>query len=155
MDELQTSSICPEPSAVSAATAAFPKRKNRANMRKKDTEEGEDQFEDQSNVVRKAKQARGDPLSFTTRTDRAEDLSGVQYQGSHTLQAGADTKATAMLETETETDRDARSVFIIMHLYKTMVIYHLLNYRYHACAAFLPKSSSRKGTQAGGNRNGG
>ena len=107
MEEPTTSSIAPEPSAVSAATA-FPKRKNRANMRKKEAEEEEGAENDQSAVVRKAKQARTDPLSFNTRTEKSEDLSGVQYAGSHGLQSGTDNKATAMLETETQTDRDAR-----------------------------------------------
>ena len=115
MDDPVTS-IPPEPSAVSAATAAFPKRKNRANVRKKDTEEEEaDEHDDKSAVFKKAKQARGGPLSFTTKTDRAEGLSGVAYAGSHALQSSTDTKATAMLETETQTDRDARLVQSIDH----------------------------------------
>ena len=111
MDEPNICSIAPEPSAISAATMQFPKRKNRANMRKKETEEEESIDNDQSAVVRKAKQARTDPLSFNTRTDKSEDLSGVQYAGNHRLQSGTDNKATAMLETETQTDRDARYHF--------------------------------------------
>ena len=101
-------SIAPAPAAVQAATATFPKRKNRANLRKKDAEEEEEEQNDQSAVVKKAKQARGDSLMFTTKTDRAEDLSGVQYQANQAIQSGRDSLATAKLETETETDRDAR-----------------------------------------------
>ena len=76
-------------------------------MRKKEEDEGEDKG-DQSAVIRKAKQARGDPLTFTTKTDRTEDLSGVQYDSNQAIQGGRDSLATAMIETETQTDRDAR-----------------------------------------------
>ena len=106
-EPLASSSVPPEAAAVLAA-AAFPKRKNRGNMRKKEADGGEDEGQDESAVIRKAKQARGDPLTFTTKTDRTEDLSGVQYDSNQAIHGGRDSLATAMIETETQTDRDAR-----------------------------------------------
>ena len=105
MDPSGAASTVPEPAAVQAATAAFPKRKNRANMRKKEVEEEDDEQNEQSAVVKKAKQSG---LAFTNKTEKAEDLSGVQYQANQAIQSGRDALATAKLETETETDRDAR-----------------------------------------------
>jgi hypothetical protein len=99
----------PEASAVQAVTslATFSKRKSRGNQNiRKKTEEVEDEDNEQSAVVKRAKQIRAN--TFTTKTERTEDLSGVQYDSSRAIQTGKDRLATAMLETETALDRDAR-----------------------------------------------
>jgi hypothetical protein len=109
---------------MSAATASAPKRppRNRGSIRKREADEPaasgrqpdeeapgarEDGEDEQSAVVRKAKQARGDVMSFSNKTEKA-DLVGVKYDGSRQIQKGSDNLATAYLETETQTDRDAR-----------------------------------------------
>lgn len=112
----------PKESAVEAATSAtFVKRKNRsANIRKRaaDDHANEDKADeddnDGSSVVRKAKLTRGEPLQFSTKDFRAGDsaaaLAGVLHEGSMAIGSGRDSHATAMLETETQTDRDARAL---------------------------------------------
>jgi hypothetical protein len=132
-----TDSARPDPSALAAATATatFSRRKNRnANIRKRAVDDGEDDNvaetvaaglqggadeEDgegpgASVVIRKAKQARGGDLAFSTRIERTADeiaaVVGVMYEGSMKIGSGRDSLATGMLETETQLDRDARRV---------------------------------------------
>lgn len=102
----------PNTSAVEAATAApaFPKKKNRGNIRKRPNEdEGQavDAQEDDSAVVRKAKTVRGDPLAFSNKVEGADEVH-VTWESSKALQTGKDETVFKMLETETATDRDAR-----------------------------------------------
>ncbi|GAX83907.1 hypothetical protein CEUSTIGMA_g11331.t1 [Chlamydomonas eustigma] len=109
--DAQNKNLQQDTSAVQTTTvvATFAKRKNRGNQntrKKADADEEDDN--DQTAVVKKAKQIR--PNTFTTKTERTEDLSGVQYDSNKSIQAGRDTLATAMLETETELDRDARAL---------------------------------------------
>lgn len=101
----------PQPAAVAAAAAApvaFKQRKNRGNIRKRPAGEegGSDHEDDETNVVRKAKQVKGDPLAFSTKKEGKEDVT-FAYESSKALQARTN-DATRMLETETEFDRDAR-----------------------------------------------
>jgi len=97
--------------AAAAAPVAMKQRKNRGNMRKRGTDEGEAavaEQEDKTAVVRKAKQQRTDPLSFTTKKDSTQDVA-LTYASTAEILAAKDNTATKALETETEFDRDARS----------------------------------------------
>jgi len=100
------------PAAAAAAPVAMKQRKNRGNMRKRGTDEGEAaaaaEEEDKTAVVRKAKQQRTDPLSFTTKKDSTQDVA-LTYASTAEILAAKDNTATKALETETEFDRDARS----------------------------------------------
>jgi hypothetical protein len=105
--------------AVQAATASFAKRNrgNRGNLRKRPAdEEGQQQQtdnvtaaedDDPTVVQRKAKAIRGEPLAFTNKTDNKESVH-VAFESSRTIQSGKDESVFKVLETETETDRDAR-----------------------------------------------
>lgn len=103
--------------AAPAATAAPPsqggpvkQKKNRGNLRKRDADATADAAaaqEDTTTVVRKAKQARGDPLAFSTKQDKKQELA-VTYAGTAEALAAKDESATRHLETETQFDRDAR-----------------------------------------------
>lgn len=104
--------------AVQAATASFAKRNrgNRSNLRKRPAEEegsgqptdnvtAED--DDPTVVQRKAKAIRGEPLAFTNKTENTESVH-VAFESSRTIQSGKDESVFKVLETETQTDRDAR-----------------------------------------------
>lgn len=101
-------------------------RKNRGNLRKRDAATaaagggvaagaadtaaaaaGNDD-DDPTAVVRKAKQARGDPLVFSTKREGAQDLA-VTFASTAEALAARDESATRYLETETQFDRDARA----------------------------------------------
>ncbi|KAG1668960.1 hypothetical protein FOA52_001004 [Chlamydomonas sp. UWO 241] len=88
-------------------------------MRKRDDEEGGgagtsggDRGDDgESAVVRRTKVARPGDMSFSTKIAGAvEDKSGVTFDSARLIHDGKDSKATAINETETETDRDARAL---------------------------------------------
>eukprot|EP00775_Hariotina_reticulata_P012479 gene12479-12613_t len=88
---------------------AMKQRKNRGNMRKRATDGAEAAVEeDKTAVVRKAKQQRTDPLSFTTKKDSTQDVA-LTYASTAEILAAKDNTATKSLETETEFDRDARA----------------------------------------------
>lgn len=85
-------------------------RKNRGNMRKRDADStvaAAPADEDTTTVVRKAKQARGEPLAFSTKQDKKQELA-VTYAGTAEAIAAKDESAFRHLETETQCDRDAR-----------------------------------------------
>lgn len=69
-------------------------------------EAGGEQEEDETAVVRKAKQVKGDPLAFSTKREGKEEVTFAFESNKGLQMAGGD--ATRMLETETEFDRDAR-----------------------------------------------
>lgn len=109
--------------ALAAATSAptFAKRKNRSNLRKRAADETANEDEpaeeadaEDASVVRKIKQSRGEPLQFSTRSERPAgdnaSLAGVLHEGSMAIGTGRDNHATAMLETETHIDRDGRAL---------------------------------------------
>lgn len=93
-----------------AAPGGFKQRKNRGNLRKRTAEEGDGEGgeDEDTSIVRKAKQTKGDPLAFSTKKEEKDDVV-VSYASSKTLPVGGDCGATRMLETETEFDRDARA----------------------------------------------
>jgi hypothetical protein len=106
--------------AVQAATASFAKRNrgNRGNLRKRPADEEGQQQQQTDNVTaaedddptvvqRKAKALRGEPLAFTNKTDNKESVH-VAFESSRAIQSGKDESVFKVLETETETDRDAR-----------------------------------------------
>lgn len=99
--EAQPSNEGPAPPIV-----AFQPRRNRGNIRKRQVAEADD--EDDTVVVRNVKQQQGDPLSFSTKTARSDDVT-VQYESNKALPSLAN-DATRYLETETEIDRDARAL---------------------------------------------
>lgn len=95
-------------SVPTAAPVAMKQRRNRSNLRKRDTDDvGLAVDEDNTAVIRKAKQQRGDPLSFSTKKDDKQDV-GMSYASTNAAIAAKDESATRALETETQFDRDAR-----------------------------------------------
>eukprot|EP00882_Tetradesmus_deserticola_P022991 GHRQ01025016.1.p1 GENE.GHRQ01025016.1~~GHRQ01025016.1.p1 ORF type:complete len:248 (+),score=111.63 GHRQ01025016.1:497-1240(+) len=96
--------------AASNAPVAMKQRKNRGNLRKRGTEDeaAAAQAEDQTAVVRKAKQQRGEPLAFSTKNYGPQDVA-VTFASTAAALAARDESATRYLETETEFDRDARA----------------------------------------------
>jgi hypothetical protein len=101
-----------ESAAAAPAGGGVPmkQRKNRGNMRKRDADSivaAATADEDTTTVVRKAKQARGEPLAFSTKQDKKQELA-VTYAGTAEAIAAKDESATRHLETETQFDRDAR-----------------------------------------------
>jgi hypothetical protein len=98
------------PAAVVAPSVqgGFKQRKNRGNMRKRPTEDEQDAAEEETAVVRKQKQQRGDPLAFTTKQEGKRDDVAVTFASIAGSLAAKDTTATRELETETAYDRDAR-----------------------------------------------
>jgi RING finger protein 113A len=97
--------------AAAAVPVGFAKRKNRGNMRKRAAAEGEGEEEqdDGTQVVRKAKQQRGEPLAFTTKKEDREEVL-FKYEGTRALPKQRDDLATRALNTETEFDRDGRAL---------------------------------------------
>ena len=116
------SAACNAVALAAAMSATFAKRKNRsANIRKRaadktgnEEDAGEAEDDAGASVVRKAKQSRGEPLQFSTKNERSSidhaALAGVIHEGSLAIGSGRDSHATAMLETETQVDRDARAL---------------------------------------------
>lgn len=107
----------PTGEAVKAATATVgfvKKNRNRGNIRKRPNDEeaavdGAVDEEDSTQVVRKAKIVRGDPLAFSSKTEGAEEVQ-VTFDSNKVIQSGKDQTVFRTLETETETDRDGRWV---------------------------------------------
>ena len=100
------------PSAVALAAASvtvgFVKRnRNRGNLRKREGDAAAgSEGEDDTTVVRKAKQVRGDPLAFSNKRDDIVDHV-VTYESNKAIQGG-DNSAFRHLETETVVEHDAR-----------------------------------------------
>ena len=61
-------------------------------------------------IVRKAKVQKAAPLAFTTKQDSSNKPVKLLYESDRGVQQASDQGATRSLETETETDRDARQV---------------------------------------------
>ncbi len=103
----------PSSEALAAATqVTFAKRaRNRSNLRKRGNEEGGDaeggDDDDPTRVERKAKTARGDMLTFAS-GQKVDDAVTVAFEGTKAVPTGRDESVFKRLETETETDRDAR-----------------------------------------------
>lgn len=95
-------------SESASAQVAMKQRRNRGNLRKRATDDAVEAPEDDNTaVIRKAKQQRGDPLSFSTKKDDRQDV-GITYASTAAALAAKDESATRALETETQFDRDAR-----------------------------------------------
>eukprot|EP00879_Flechtneria_rotunda_P020069 GHRR01021105.1.p1 GENE.GHRR01021105.1~~GHRR01021105.1.p1 ORF type:complete len:218 (+),score=38.38 GHRR01021105.1:63-716(+) len=90
------------------AQGQMKQRKSRGNLRKRASEDTEEPEQDNTAVVRKAKQQKADPLSFSTKKERETDVC-VTYTSTGAALAARDDTATRALETETEFDRDARA----------------------------------------------
>ena len=95
--------------AAAAVPVGFARRKNRGNMRKRAVEGEEEEQDDGTQVVRKAKQQRGEPLAFTTKKEDKEEVL-LKYEGTRALPKSRDDLATRTLNTETEFDRDGRAL---------------------------------------------
>lgn len=104
--EEQTAGADPAPGP--AAPVAMKQRKNRGNLRKRATDEAGFAEEDNTAVVRKAKQQRGEPLAFSTKKDDKDKDVSVTFASTAAALAAKDESAFKTLETETEFDRDAR-----------------------------------------------
>lgn len=90
-------------------------RRNRGNIRKRpaaDEVEDTQTLDDDTEVVRKAKAQKSAPLAFSTKQGSDKGSVKLLYESDRVLQQASDQGATRMLETETETDRDARWVAI-------------------------------------------
>lgn len=108
----------PNPEAAAAVPAAasapvgFAKRKSRgANIRKREADSAavdKQGGEDDTVVVRKAKQLKGDPLAFTTKTDSKQEAT-LKFESNKALQQQNVNDATRSIQTETEFDRDGRA----------------------------------------------
>jgi hypothetical protein len=112
----EAAAAAPAPTAAAGGGGgvAMKQRKNRGNMRKRDADSTEAAAaaaaaadEDTTTVVRKAKQARGEPLAFSTKQDKKQDLA-VTYASTAEALAAKDESATRHLESETQFDRDNR-----------------------------------------------
>ena len=95
------------------ALAIFPKKKNRGNIRKRPRDEDEPDGA-VAVAVPAARMKPGKPASaaFTTKKAEDEKLQTFKFASSKTLQQQTDQGATRTLETETQTDRDARCALV-------------------------------------------
>ena len=121
------------PSAVPAPSVqgGFKQRKNRGNIRKRPTEDDGDAAAEETAVIRKQKQQRGDPLAFTTKQEGKREDIAVTFASVAGALAAKDTTATRANETETAYDRDARYVSLTLSNVCTQ----------HACACMQGQSS--------------
>lgn len=97
-----------------AAPVAFVKRKPRGNVRKRTLDEAEDTISPEDAVSaavvasgKRSKAIKGGS-SFSTKKDDDDKLQTFKFASTKTLQQQGDQGATAVLETETAYDRDAR-----------------------------------------------
>lgn len=93
---------------------AFVKRKSKANVRKRPLEETEEPADPQAAVAaaiaasgKRSKAVKG-VNAFSTKKNDDDKLQTFKYFSSKMLQQQGDQGATAVLETETQHDRDAR-----------------------------------------------
>jgi len=103
-EDPQPSAIEPEP----AAPGGFKQRRSRGNIRKRAVDASDDE-QDATQIVRKGKHLKGDPLAFSTKKDAKEEVN-LTFESNKALQSSASNDATRHLQTETEFDRDARCV---------------------------------------------
>lgn len=98
---------------VEKGSAEFAKpRRNRGNIRKRPADEeaeGASQEPEAEQIsLRRAKLQKAAPLSFTTKQESDKGAVKLLYESERGVQQASDQGATRTLETETETDRDAR-----------------------------------------------
>ena len=93
---------------------AFVKRKSKGNVRKRPLEETEEPADPQAAVAaaiaasgKRSKAVKG-VNAFSTKRNDDDKLQTFKYSSSKMLQQQGDQGATAVLETETQHDRDAR-----------------------------------------------
>eukprot|EP00741_Cyanophora_paradoxa_P007816 tig00001214_g7562.t1 len=109
------SSAAPEDTADSSA-GLFAKRKRNANLRKRTRAEdgGEEQQDEDDGVVRKDRAAAGPakPSPFVSTTNKAKKLEDTAFESTRSAVpiGRSDQGATAVLEIDTEADRDARAI---------------------------------------------
>jgi hypothetical protein len=134
-------------SAPAAAPVAFVKRaRNRGNLRKKEEAAaaggGSEGEEDVTRIERKAKVARGEPLTFATKPPGQQQAPGedsvhVAYQTNRAVPTGRDDSVFKVLETETETDRDARWVCAVVHVLLRRACLHIIMAADYSCCINL------------------
>ena len=99
---------------VGSQPVAFVKRKSKGNVRKRPLEETEEPANPQAAVAaaiaasgKRSKAVKG-VNAFSTKKNDDDKLQTFKYSSSKMLQQQGDQGATAVLETETQHDRDAR-----------------------------------------------
>ena len=100
--------------AVESEPVAFVKRKSKGNVRKRPLEETEEPADPQAAVAaavaasgKRFKAVKG-VNAFSTKKSDDDKLQTFKYSSNKMLQQQGDQGATAVLETETQHDRDAR-----------------------------------------------
>lgn len=100
--------------APEAEPVAFIKRKSKGNVRKRALEETEEPADPQAALAaavaasgKRSKAVKG-VNAFSTKKNDDDKLKTFKYSSSKVLQQQGDQGATAVLETETQHDRDAR-----------------------------------------------
>lgn len=99
---------------TTSAPVAFVKRKARGNVRKRTLDEADEAVSPEDAVSaaiaasgKRSKAVKGGN-TFTTKKDSDDKLQTFKFASTKTLQQQGDQGATAVLETETAHDRDAR-----------------------------------------------
>ena len=105
--------VVPAMAEIEKSESEFAKpRRNRGNIRKRPTDEEEEgvarDSDAEETVLPKAKLQKATPLSFTTKQGSDKGAVKLLYESERGVQQATDQGATRTLETETETDRDAR-----------------------------------------------
>lgn len=105
-----------EPTLTSGSTdqTSFVRRKAKGNVRKRTLDETEEPADPQAAIAaalaasgRRSKAIKGG-TAISTKKDDEEKLQTFRYASSNVLQQQSDQGATAVLQTETQHDRDAR-----------------------------------------------
>ena len=113
-------SMDPTPALDNAAPVAFVKRKSKGNVRKRTLDETEEPADPQAAVSaafatsgKRSRAVKGG-TAFSTKKDDDDKLQTFKYSSSKTLQQQSDQGATAVLQTETQHDRDARYAGVLL-----------------------------------------
>lgn len=109
--ELQGSTEFSEAAQEASATAlaSFPKKKNRANIRKR-VSDGVVEDAGEGAILKKTQRVKDASLAFTTKKD--EKFETFKYESNNVVQQSTDQGATRQMETETQHDRDGRYALI-------------------------------------------
>ncbi|DBA91237.1 hypothetical protein WJX79_004262 [Trebouxia sp. C0005] len=106
----------PTPASDNTAAVAFVKRKSKGNVRKRTLDETEEPADPQAAISaalaasgKRSRAVKGG-TAFSTKKDDDDKLQTFKYSSSKTLQQQSDQGATAVLQTETQHDRDARAL---------------------------------------------
>lgn len=83
-------------------------RKNRGNVRKRESIEEDPEADGETEIGRQAKAQKKNPMAFTTKREGGGEKVKLLYESSRQIQQADDQGATRELETETAKDRDAR-----------------------------------------------